>query len=91
LALRLFTTHKHDFHKDEFARAVKAVTHISLSQPMIDTIFAVFDSDGDGTLNERELVDALRKRKDLSLGEHRDTGFLRLFKCAQNCLTKGDE
>jgi calcium uptake protein 3, mitochondrial len=88
LALQLFTTSGADFHKDDFARAIKAVTNIEISSAMVDTIFTVFDDDGSGTLHYDELVGTLKKRRDFSLSAPRDTGFLRFIKCTQDCWFK---
>jgi hypothetical protein len=33
---------------EEFSRAVKICTGYALSQHLIDTVFAIFDEDGDG-------------------------------------------
>lgn len=36
------------FFPDEFSRAVKICTGYALSQHLVDTVFAIFDEDGDG-------------------------------------------
>lgn len=36
------------FLSDEFSRAVMICTGITLSKHLVDTVFAIFDEDGDG-------------------------------------------
>jgi hypothetical protein len=41
---------------DEFSRAVKICTGYALSEHLIDTVFAIFDEDGDGLLSYKEFI-----------------------------------
>lgn len=47
---------------DEFARAAKICTGYSLSEHMIDTVFAIFDADGDGLLHYKEFIAIMKDR-----------------------------
>ena len=45
---RPFKPYINHFLTDEFARAVKICTGSPLNEHLIDTVFAIFDEDGDG-------------------------------------------
>lgn len=47
---------------DEFSRAVKICTELSLSKHLIDTVFAIFDEDGDGLLSYKEFIAIMKDR-----------------------------
>lgn len=46
--------------KDEFGRAVKICTGSALSEHLIETVFAIFDEDGDGLLSYKEFIAIMR-------------------------------
>lgn len=48
--------------KDEFSRAVKICTGLTLSNHLIDTVFAIFDEDGDGLLSYKEFIAIMKDR-----------------------------
>lgn len=48
IAMRMYTLADRSISKDEFARAVKICTGAPLSEHLIDTVFLIFDEDGDG-------------------------------------------
>lgn len=47
---------------DEFSRAVKICTGLTLSSHLIDTVFAIFDEDGDGLLSYKEFIAIMKDR-----------------------------
>lgn len=47
---------------DEFSRAVKICTGLTLSKHLIDTVFAIFDEDGDGLLSYKEFIAIMKDR-----------------------------
>lgn len=47
---------------DEFSRAVKICTGLTLSNHLIDTVFAIFDEDGDGLLSYKEFIAIMKDR-----------------------------
>lgn len=50
------------FFLDEFSRAVKICTGYTLSRHLIDTVFAIFDQDGDGLLSYKEFIAIMKDR-----------------------------
>uniref|UniRef100_A0A1B0FQU2 EF-hand domain-containing protein n=1 Tax=Glossina morsitans morsitans TaxID=37546 RepID=A0A1B0FQU2_GLOMM len=54
IAMRMYTLAERAISKDEFSRAVKICTGRSLSMHLIDTVFAIFDADGDGFLYQNQ-------------------------------------
>lgn len=46
----------------EFARAVKICTGLTLSEHLVDTVFAIFDEDGDGMLSYKEFIAIMKDR-----------------------------
>lgn len=47
---------------DEFSRAVKICTGLTLTNHLIDTVFAIFDEDGDGLLSYKEFIAIMKDR-----------------------------
>lgn len=47
---------------DEFSRAVKICTGSELNAHLIDTVFAIFDEDGDGLLSYKEFIAIMKDR-----------------------------
>lgn len=47
---------------DEFSRAVKICTGLKLSDHLIETVFAIFDEDGDGLLSYKEFIAIMKDR-----------------------------
>jgi len=54
----------------------------------LDVIFHVFDVDGDGKLNQEEVLSVLQQRADRGLSHPRDTGIARLGECVVGCFKK---
>ncbi|CRL01654.1 CLUMA_CG014877, isoform A [Clunio marinus] len=82
IAMRMYTLADRSISKDEFARAVKICTGSPLNEHLIDTVFAIFDEDGDGLLSYKEFIAIMRDRL------HR--GFkVSNFKIYENLLDEG--
>lgn len=62
IAMRMYTLADQPISKDEFLRAVKICTGTSLSTHIIDTVFAIFDVDGDGQLSYKEFIAIMKDR-----------------------------
>ncbi|XP_022216203.2 calcium uptake protein 3, mitochondrial isoform X8 [Drosophila obscura] len=62
IAMRMYTLADRAISKEEFSRAVKICTGYSLSQHLIDTVFAIFDADGDGLLSYKEFIAIMKDR-----------------------------
>ncbi|XP_018368435.1 PREDICTED: calcium uptake protein 3, mitochondrial isoform X2 [Trachymyrmex cornetzi] len=62
IAMRMYTLADHPISKDEFQRAVKICTGKMLSTHIIDTVFALFDVDGDGQLSYKEFIAIMKDR-----------------------------
>ncbi|XP_064552996.1 calcium uptake protein 3, mitochondrial isoform X5 [Drosophila montana] len=62
IAMRMYTLADRSISKDEFARAAKICTGYCLSQHIIDTVFAIFDADGDGMLHYKEFIAIMKDR-----------------------------
>ncbi|XP_024947722.1 calcium uptake protein 3, mitochondrial isoform X5 [Cephus cinctus] len=62
IAMRMYTLADHPISKDEFLRAVKICTGTNLSSHIIDTVFAIFDVDGDGQLSYKEFIAIMKDR-----------------------------
>ncbi|XP_037823366.1 calcium uptake protein 3, mitochondrial isoform X5 [Lucilia sericata] len=62
IAMRMYTLADRAISKDEFSRAVKICTGYTLSKHLIDTVFAIFDQDGDGLLSYKEFIAIMKER-----------------------------
>uniref|UniRef100_A0A0K8V4C1 EF-hand domain-containing family member A2 n=2 Tax=Bactrocera latifrons TaxID=174628 RepID=A0A0K8V4C1_BACLA len=62
IAMRMYTLADRAISQSEFSRAVKICTGFSLSKHLIDTVFAIFDDNGDGMLSYREFIAIMKDR-----------------------------
>ncbi|XP_062563031.1 calcium uptake protein 3, mitochondrial isoform X2 [Armigeres subalbatus] len=62
IAMRMYTLADQPISKDEFGRAVKICTGSELNKHLIDTVFAIFDEDGDGLLSYKEFIAIMKDR-----------------------------
>jgi hypothetical protein len=60
--MKSFLTTLINTFSDEFQRAVKICTGMMLSTHIIDTVFALFDVDGDGQLSYKEFIAIMKDR-----------------------------
>ncbi|XP_065571770.1 calcium uptake protein 3, mitochondrial-like [Artemia franciscana] len=62
IAMRMYTLADKAISKSEFVRAVKICTGAVLAPHVVDTVFALFDVDGDGALSYKEFIAIMRDR-----------------------------
>uniref|UniRef100_A0A336KLA1 CSON013063 protein n=1 Tax=Culicoides sonorensis TaxID=179676 RepID=A0A336KLA1_CULSO len=62
IAMRMYTLADQAISKDEFSRAVKICTGSELNKHLIETVFAIFDEDGDGLLSYKEFIAIMKDR-----------------------------
>ncbi|XP_037941308.1 calcium uptake protein 3, mitochondrial-like isoform X2 [Teleopsis dalmanni] len=62
IAMRMYTLADRAISKNDFSRAVKICTGFTLSKHLIDTVFAIFDEDGDGLLSYKEFIAIMKDR-----------------------------
>ncbi|KAH8359215.1 hypothetical protein KR093_005254 [Drosophila rubida] len=62
IAMRMYTLADRSISKDEFARAAKICTGYKLNEHLIETVFAIFDADGDGMLHYKEFIAIMKDR-----------------------------
>lgn len=70
IAMRMFTYANKPISQEEFHRAVKICTGHSLDPHLVDTVFQIFDSDGDGFLSYKEFIAIMRDRLHRGLRSH---------------------
>jgi len=67
----------------------RTVAHVELSDHLIDVVFTLFDTDGDGKLSNKEFVSVMKQRVMRGLEKPKDMGISRIFssmfKCASDC------
>ena len=71
--------------------AAKRVCGIDLAPSVVSVIFAVFDSDGDGTLSPAEFLDVMARRRKLEGASAAHGGSSQaslLFQCCSECWAK---
>ncbi|XP_067876556.1 calcium uptake protein 1, mitochondrial isoform X2 [Heterodontus francisci] len=73
--------------KATMKQVARTVARVELSDHVCDVVFALFDSDGNGELSNREFISIMKQRLMRGLEKPKDTGFTRLmramWKCAQ--------
>ncbi|XP_057342108.1 calcium uptake protein 3, mitochondrial isoform X3 [Microplitis mediator] len=62
IAMRMYTLADHPISKEEFRRAVKICTGTNIPMHIIETVFAIFDVDGDGQLSYKEFIAIMKDR-----------------------------
>ncbi|XP_071551333.1 calcium uptake protein 3, mitochondrial isoform X2 [Panulirus ornatus] len=62
IAMRMYTLADQPISQEEFHRAVKICTGEELSPHIVDTVFKIFDDDGDGQLSYKEFIAIMRDR-----------------------------
>lgn len=62
IAMRMYTLAEQPISQDEFHRAVRICTGHSLSAHIVDTVFNIFDDDGDGQLSYKEFIAIMKDR-----------------------------
>ena len=62
IAMQMFSLAHHPVRLAEFKRAVKVATGQELSNNILDTVFKIFDLDGDECLSHEEFLGGVKKQ-----------------------------
>ncbi|XP_042315243.1 calcium uptake protein 2, mitochondrial isoform X2 [Sceloporus undulatus] len=89
IALKMFTVASRPVKQAEFKRAVKVVTGLELSENILDTIFKIFDLDGDHCLSHAEFLGVLKNRMHRGLWVPQQQGVQGYWKCVKRETIKG--
>ncbi|XP_034034823.1 calcium uptake protein 2, mitochondrial [Thalassophryne amazonica] len=73
----------------QFKRAVRIATGHDLSENVLDTVFKLFDMDGDNCLSHKEFIGVMEDRVLRGLKVHHQTGLLGYWKCVKRETLKG--
>ncbi|XP_026183987.1 calcium uptake protein 2, mitochondrial [Mastacembelus armatus] len=73
----------------QFKRAVKIATGNELSENVLDTVFKLFDTDGDDCLSHKEFIDVMKDRVLRGLRVQPEIGFSGYWKCVKRETLKG--
>uniref|UniRef100_A0A8D2MZL9 EF-hand domain-containing protein n=1 Tax=Zonotrichia albicollis TaxID=44394 RepID=A0A8D2MZL9_ZONAL len=83
IAMQMFTVANRPVKRAEFKRAVKVATGQDLSDNVLDTIFKIFDLDGDDCLSHGEFLGVLRNRIHRGLRVPQQQGIQGFWKCVK--------
>ncbi|NXN06628.1 MICU2 protein, partial [Indicator maculatus] len=89
IAMQMFTVANLPVKRAEFKRAVKVATGQELSDNVLDTIFKIFDLDGDDCLSHGEFLGVLRNRIHRGLRVPQQQGIQGYWKCVKRESIKG--
>ncbi|XP_034266129.1 calcium uptake protein 2, mitochondrial isoform X2 [Pantherophis guttatus] len=89
IALKMFTVASRPVKRAEFKRAVKVATGQELSDNVLDTIFKIFDLDGDNCLSHAEFLGVLKNRMHRGLRVPQQQGVQGYWKCVKQETIKG--
>jgi len=70
IAVKLYTFANRSITQPEFARAVKVSTGQSLDAHVVETVFQIFDADGDGDLSYSEFGASMKDRLNRGFRSH---------------------
>ncbi|KAJ8298204.1 hypothetical protein KUTeg_024735 [Tegillarca granosa] len=62
IAMKMYTYAQQPVSKEQFQRAVKVCTGNVLSPHLVNTVFQIFDEDGDGHLSHKEFISIMKDR-----------------------------
>merc|ERR1719435_207333 len=71
--------------RDTMKHVARTVAHVDLSDHLVDVVFTLFDTDGDGKLSNKEFVSVMKQRAMRGLEKPKDMGISRIFSCAIKC------
>ncbi|KAF4787647.1 Calcium uptake protein 2, mitochondrial [Turdus rufiventris] len=83
IAMQMFTVANRPVKRAEFKRAVKVATGQDLSDNVLDTIFKIFDLDGDDCLSHSEFLGVLRNRIHRGLRVPQQQGMQGFWRCVK--------
>ncbi|KYR00347.1 hypothetical protein DLAC_03090 [Tieghemostelium lacteum] len=87
LAMDLYGDMNQPFSKKQFKYIANIVCGFNPEQQVLDTLYKVFDTDNNGSLEKGEFVNILSRRKYRGLQTSRDTGIFSKLKRVYNILT----
>ncbi|BFZ14767.1 hypothetical protein BsWGS_17806 [Bradybaena similaris] len=62
IAMKMYTYAQQPVSQEEFQRAVLVCTGFSLGSHIVNTLFNIFDTDGDGNLSHKEFISIMKDR-----------------------------
>ncbi|XP_074917771.1 calcium uptake protein 2, mitochondrial isoform X2 [Chelonoidis abingdonii] len=89
IAMQMFTVANRPVKLAEFKRAVKVATGQELSDNVLDTVFKIFDLDGDNCLSHGEFLGVLQNRMHRGLRVPQQQGVQGYWKCVKRESIKG--
>ncbi|XP_025052408.1 calcium uptake protein 2, mitochondrial isoform X1 [Alligator sinensis] len=89
IAMQMFTVASRPVKRAEFKRAVKVATGQELSDNVLDTVFKIFDLDGDDCLSHGEFLGVLKNRMHRGLRVPQQQGVQGYWKCVKRESIKG--
>ncbi|XP_053188276.1 calcium uptake protein 2, mitochondrial [Scomber japonicus] len=88
-SMKLVTNAHRPVGMAQFRRAVKIATGHDLSENVLDTVFKLFDMDGDNCLSHKEFIGVMKDRVLRGLRVQPQNGFSGFWKCVKQETLKG--
>uniref|UniRef100_A0A6I8NPI3 Mitochondrial calcium uptake 2 n=1 Tax=Ornithorhynchus anatinus TaxID=9258 RepID=A0A6I8NPI3_ORNAN len=89
ITMQMFSVANRPVKLAEFKRAVKVATGHELSDNVLDTVFKIFDLDGDDCLSHGEFLGVLKNRMHRGLWVPQQPGLQEYWKCVKRESIKG--
>ncbi|XP_059998612.1 calcium uptake protein 2, mitochondrial-like [Lagenorhynchus albirostris] len=89
IAMQMFSLAHRPVRLAEFKRAVKVATGQELSDNILDTVFKIFDLDGDECLSHEEFLGVLKNRMHRGLWVPQQLSIQEYWKCVKKESIKG--
>ncbi|XP_043927527.1 calcium uptake protein 2, mitochondrial [Protopterus annectens] len=89
ISMKMFNEANRPVGLAEFERAVKVATGEQLSMTVLDTVFKIFDLDGDNCLSHQEFLVVLKNRMHRGLRVASQQGMQGYWKCVKKETLKG--
>ncbi|KAL3878545.1 hypothetical protein ACJMK2_030885, partial [Sinanodonta woodiana] len=70
IAMKMYTYAEHPVSQEDFQRAVMVCTGFTLGSHVVDTVFQIFDEDGDGHLSHKEFISIMKDRVHRGFKSH---------------------
>ncbi|XP_033115630.1 calcium uptake protein 3, mitochondrial-like isoform X5 [Anneissia japonica] len=70
IVMKMYTFADQSISQAEFERAVQVTTGHQLAPHLVDTVFQIFDKDGDGKLSQKEFIGVMKNRIHRGFREH---------------------
>ncbi|KAK3586350.1 hypothetical protein CHS0354_027317 [Potamilus streckersoni] len=87
IAMKMYTFAEHPVSQEDFQRAVMVCTGFTLGSHVVDTVFQIFDEDGDGHLSHKEFISIMKDRMHRgfkSHASHTQAGWDSFKSCVKN-------